>query len=136
MKSLLKGAESTNRFLSDHLLHGLIEHGGIAGIVPFNNFLLWGWTPGDGREAVNLERVAAQIDFVCQLAGDAAHAGLGSDFDGGFGLQSVPAGIETIADLGKLAPLLSERGYTEADVTAILGGNWLSLLRRTLPQSV
>jgi membrane dipeptidase len=103
--------------------------------VPYNNFLLWGWSRRDGREAVGLGQVADQIDYVCQLAGDAAHAGIGSDFDGGFGLQSAPAGIDSIADLVKLAPLLLEKGYTEGDIRDILGGNWLSLLYRTLPQS-
>ena len=27
---------------------------------------------------------------------------------------------------------LRERGYSEADVAGIMGGNWVSLLRRTL----
>ena len=37
-----------------------------------------------------MELLVAQIDYICQLAGDPRHVGLGSDFDGGFGLQSVP----------------------------------------------
>jgi membrane dipeptidase len=84
---------------------------------------------------VPLDRVAAHIDYICQIAGDARHAGIGSDFDGGFGRQSAPDGIDTIADLQKLVPLLSRRGYSESDVAAILGENWLALLRRTLPES-
>lgn len=132
--ALLKGCES-NRFLSDYLLKRLIERDGIVGIVPYNKFLLWGWSARDGRASVGLEHVAAQIDYVCQVAGSAAHVGIGSDFDGGFGLQSTPDGIDTIADLTKLALPLAEKGYTEDDIGTILGGNWLSLLRRTLPQS-
>ena len=80
-----------------------------------------------------MQHIVAQIDYICQLAGDARHVGLGSDFDGGFGWQSVPAGIDTIADLQKLAPLLAEKGYSNQDIAAILGENWLQLLRRTLP---
>ena len=78
--------------------------------------------------------MVSQIDHVCQLAGSAQHVGLGSDFDGGFGLQSVPNEFDTVADLQKLAPLLAEKGYTNHDVKAILGENWLSLLRQTLPE--
>ena len=132
--ALLNSVDS-NRFLSDRALRGLIERDGIVGIVPYNCFLAWGWTPGDGRQAVTLEAVAAQIDYICQMAGDARHAGLGSDFDGGFGLQAAPAGIDTIADLRKLIPILAEKGYTESDIAAILGANWLSLLRSTLPEN-
>jgi membrane dipeptidase len=69
------------------------------------------------------------------MAGDARHAGLGSDFDGGFGLQSVPPEIDTISDLGKLAPLLAERGYSGEDVAAILGGNWIEMLGKALPEA-
>ena len=68
------------------------------------------------------------------MAGDAHHVGIGSDFDGGFGLQSVPSDVETIADLRKIIPILSQKGYTEVDISAILGGNWLVHLQNTLPE--
>lgn len=132
-KSLLKDTES-NRFLSDDVIHGLIERNGIIGIIPYNLFLDPTWRPSDGRQAITLEHVVSQIDHVCQLAGSAQHVALGSDFDGGFGLQSVPAEIESVADLQKLAPLLAEKGYTSNPISAIMGENWLSLLRRTLPE--
>jgi membrane dipeptidase len=67
------------------------------------------------------------------MAGDARHVGLGSDFDGGFGLNSVPAGIDTIADLQKLGPILGMKGYNNEEVAAILGLNWLRHLRTYLP---
>jgi membrane dipeptidase len=133
--ALLKGARS-NRHLSQRLLHGLLARDGVIGVVPFNTFLKTGWRRGDDRAEVTLEHVVAQIDHVCQSAGDAAHVGLGSDFDGGFGLDSVPAGIETVADLQKLVPLLSERGYAEADIAAIMGGNWQRVLEAVLPEAV
>jgi membrane dipeptidase len=82
---------------------------------------------------VTLQHVVAQIDYVCQMAGDADHVGLGTDFDGGFGVQATPAGIDTVADLQKLAPLLAERGYSQDDIAAILGQNWLNRLRQNLP---
>ena len=133
--ALLKDAE-INRFLSDRVLQGLIERDGIVGIPPFNKFLHWDWTSSEGREAITLELVVDHIDYICQLAGDAKHVGIGTDFDGGFGLQSVPVEINTIADLQKLVPLLRKRGYTESDITAIMGENWLSLLKEILPKSV
>jgi membrane dipeptidase len=77
----------------------------------------------------------AHIDYICQRAGDARHVGIGSDFDGGFGKESVPAEIDNIADLQLIAPLLAEKGYNDEDIAAILGGNWLAFLRRTLPRS-
>jgi membrane dipeptidase len=133
--ALLKGSTS-NRHLSDRVLHGLLDRNGMTGIVAYNRFLQAGWKRGDRRDLVNLQQVAAQIDYVCQMAGDARHVGLGSDFDGGFGWQSVPAEINTIADLQKLVPILEEMGYTQADIGAILGQNWIARLRAALPESI
>ncbi len=134
-KTLLKGTDS-NRHLSDSVIHAVLERDGVIGVVPFNEFLLAGWKKGDRRELVTLQKVVSQIDYICQMAGDASHVGLGSDFDGGFGLQSVPSGIDTIADLKNLDPLLSEYGYTDTDIAGILGENWISLLRRILPENL
>ncbi len=133
--ALLKESQS-NRHLTDQVILGLLERNGTIGIVPANNFLRPGWKDAGGRAGVSLEHVAAQIDYICQLAGDAWHVGLGSDFDGGFGLPDVPAEIDTIADLRKLIPILNQKGYTQADTAAILGKNWLSYLHNTLPEVV
>ncbi len=130
--ALLEGSDS-NRHLTDRVIQGILERDGVIGIVPANAFLLEGWKRADGREHVTLDRAAAQIDYVCQLAGDARHVGIGSDYDGGFGLQSVPVEIDTIADLQKLVPLLVEKGYSHSDIEAIMGGNWLRIVREVLP---
>ncbi|MEJ2599169.1 MAG: membrane dipeptidase [Anaerolineales bacterium] len=133
--ALLKGSDS-NRHLSDRVLRGLLERDGMTGVVAYNGYLRAGWKRGDRRDLVSLKQVAVQIDYICQMAGDARHVGLGSDFDGGFGWQSVPPEIDTVADLQKLVPLLEELGYTQADIAAILGLNWVARLREALPESI
>ena len=130
-QALLKGHES-NRHLPDPLIRGILERDGVIGVHFYNAFLKPGWRRGDGREEVTLAHLVAQIDYICQMAGDAHHVGLGSDFDGGLGLQSVPAGIDSVADIKKLAPFLAERGYSDDDCAAILSGNWITFLRRIL----
>lgn len=125
-----------NRHLSDRVIQGIVERDGVIGLVPLNSFLKAGWKLGDPRDAVQLELLAAQIDYICQIAGDAYHVGLGTDFDGGFGVQSAPAGVDTIADLNKLPPLLTRRGYSDHDLVAIMGENWLARLRRILPEAI
>lgn len=132
-RALMKDARRPDRFLTDDMIRRLAERGGVIGVVPFNRFLSDAWTDADGKAAVTIDTVAAHIDHVCQVVGDAAHVGIGSDFDGGFGLESSPAEIDTVADLLKLAEPLRRHGYGETDVQAILGGNWIQLLRRGLP---
>jgi membrane dipeptidase len=121
------------RQLSDEMIRQLAARDGVMGIVPYNAFLKPGWRKHDGKEDVTLDAVVAAIDHVCQLVGDARHVGLGSDFDGGFGAESTPAGLDTVADLRRIGPALAEKGYAEAHVEAILGGNWLRVLEATLP---
>ncbi len=135
VQSLLKDQDS-NRHLSERAIQGLLERDAILGLSPVNSFLLAGWKRGDRRELVSLQRLADHIDNICQAAGDARHAGLGSDFDGGFGVQSVPIEVDTIADLTKLANILAERGFSQTDIAAILGVNWLEMLKSALPENV
>ncbi|HEY72099.1 MAG TPA: peptidase M19 [Thermoflexia bacterium] len=122
------------RQLSDEMIRRLVERDGVIGIVLFNSFLRPDWTMGDPKDAVTLDDVVAAIDHVCQVAGDSAHVGVGSDFDGGFGAESAPSGLDTVADLVRIGPALNEAGYSEEDITAVLGGNWLRLLREALPE--
>jgi membrane dipeptidase len=129
---MLKGSDS-NRHLPDDVIDQVIERDGVIGVVPYNVFLQTGWTQVDGKSAVPLEVVVNHIDYLCQRAGDARHVGFGTDFDGGFGRESTPAGIDTIADMQKLTAVLANRGYSAADVEAIFGGNWLRKLNQFLP---
>ncbi|MGB8212892.1 MAG: membrane dipeptidase [Anaerolineales bacterium] len=130
--ALLPGYDG-NRLPPDDVLKGLVARDGIIGVVPFCLFLKADWKNGDARDDITLATLAAHVDHICQMAGDARHVGLGTDFDGGFGLEAVPVGIDTIADLQKLGPILEAKGYNETDVTAILGENWLRHLRTYLP---
>jgi membrane dipeptidase len=121
------------RQLSDAMIRRLAERDGVVGIVGYNRYLRPDWSAGDPKAAVTVADLAAAVDHVCQVVGDAAHVGLGSDFDGGFGVESAPAEIDTVADLGRVGPALGELGYGDGDIAAILGANWLRVLRAALP---
>lgn len=123
----------TVRGLSDPMIADLAERGGVMGIVPYNAFLKPGWRKGDSRAEVPLATVADAIDHVCQVTGSARHVAIGSDFDGGFGLEHVPLGIDTVADLTHLAEPLAERGYSPEQIEMIFSGNWLRILHAGLP---
>jgi membrane dipeptidase len=137
-RAIIRGDQGrwSERHLTDEVIRLLVDRGGVMGLVPFNKFLVADWEPEMGKEMVTLENsIVAQVDHVCQIAGNAEHVALGTDFDGGFGAQSVPAEVDTIADLQKLAPILLKRGYTESDARLILGGNWRRHLEDHLPSA-
>jgi len=131
-KALL-GSSPSERHLEDAAIRSLVERDGVMGVIPFNFFLDSEWRSGAPRELVTLERLALHIDHICQIAGNSKHAGIGSDFDGGFGLQDVPIEINSIADLPLIGELLSQKGYNDGDVMNIMSGNWQRMLQATLP---
>jgi membrane dipeptidase len=96
-----------------------------------------GWAP-DSREAVVYEEtvrtnnpigtvqdVADHIDHVVDLVG-VEHVGLGSDYDGVFGL---PEGLRDASTYPNLVAELLRRGYTDDEIAQILGGNAMRVWR-------
>lgn len=118
------------RQFSNEQIQLLAEREGVIGVVLYNAFLKAGHRAGDARQAVTIDHVVAHIDHICQVVGDAAHVGIGSDFDGGFGQDDCPTGVDGPEGLAAIAQALSERGYEQRDVEGVMGGNWLRLLRR------
>ncbi len=118
------------RQFDDRQIRAIIARDGVIGAA-FDNWMIRpGWVRGvKDSERVVIEHVVDHIDHICQLAGNANHAALGSDLDGGFGREQSPADLDTIADLQKLVEILIRRGYSMEDVSLIMHGNWLRLLR-------
>jgi len=59
------------------------------------------------------------------------NVGIGTDLDGAFGKEQSPSDLETIADLQKIPFMLSQRGYTEKDISNIMSENFINFLKRT-----
>jgi membrane dipeptidase len=74
---------------------------------------------------VSWERIVDHIDHAVKLVG-ADHVGLGSDFDG----ATMPEGMEDASKLPKITEALLRKGYSEADIRKILGGNTLRVMEQ------
>ncbi len=119
------------RQFSDDQIRALIDRGAVIGAVFDAWMLVPGWIRGQTTPesaGLKLERIVDHIDYICQLAGNARHVGIGSDLDGGYGREQRPADVETIADLSRLPQLLAARGYPAADIALIMHGNWIRFL--------
>ena len=68
----------------------------------------------------DLDDVLNHIDHVVALVG-VESVGIGSDFDG-VG-DTLPVGFKDVSQYPNVVQGLLDRGYKEADVTKILGGN-------------
>ena len=74
---------------------------------------------------VGWEKIIEHIDHAVKVAG-ADHVGLGSDFDG----ATMPIGMEDASKLPKITDALLKKGYSDADVEKILGGNLLRVMEQ------
>ncbi len=118
------------RQLTDRMIRALIERDAVLGTACDCWMVVPGWKKKvTSPSTCPMARLVDHIDHVCQLAGNARHAAIGSDLDGGYGTEQSPGDLDTIADLAKLEDLLATRGYPDQDIQSILHGNWLRKLR-------
>ncbi len=125
----------TDRHLSDEMIKAVTgKDGGVIGTVLYNGFLDGNWKKGNPKSGVTLSQVVKNILHVCEVSGSKTHSGIGSDFDGGFGYESIPLELDTSADLYKIGDALkSQAKYTDKEASDVLGGNFLRVLRSALP---
>jgi membrane dipeptidase len=83
------------------------------------------WDLKNKKPEASLTDVADHIEHVRNVAG-VDHVGLGSDFDG---ISSVPKGLEDVSHFPDLLAELLRRGWTDADIEKLIGGNLLRVLR-------
>lgn len=109
------------RHLSDESIREIGRRGGVVGSVLFSPFIV----PGMRRDRrATLEEWARHADRLAELLGSRSRVGLGSDADGGFSADMLPAGVDRPADYTRLADTLSARGWSDAEVAGFAGGNW------------
>jgi len=121
----------SDRQLSDEQIKVLLQRDAVIGLALDSWMIRPGWIKGvTDPSTVCLADAVNHIDHICQLAGTTKHCGIGSDLDGGFGREQSPCDLDTIADLQKIATLLSERGYSDDDISGIMHANWINFFRR------
>ena len=124
-----------NRQFSDDQIKELISRKAIIGIALDAWMMVPNWIRGQSTPestGVSLEQMIDNIDYICQIAGNADHVGIGTDLDGGFGKEQSPMDVDTIADLQKIPELLERRGYTKVDIVKIMNRNFIQFLQRNL----
>ena len=75
---------------------------------------------------VQVARSVDHIDHLVKLVG-VVQVGIGSDFDG---VQITTADLADVSELPNLTKELLRRGYSESDVSKILGGNMLRVMEQ------
>ena len=82
------------------------------------------WDMAHPKPPVTLADVADHIEHIRKVAG-ADHVGLGSDFDG---IPETPTGLEGVDRFPALLQELARRGWSDADLGKVAGGNLLRVM--------
>ena len=97
----------------------LAKNGGVAQLCLLDTYI--NKTP----KAASVCDAVEHLDHMIKVAG-IDHVGIGTDFDGGGGLQ----GCKGDNDLINLTIKMIEKGYTEEDLRKIWGGNLLRVMKQ------
>ncbi len=73
----------------------------------------------------DIELLMKHFDHIVKLIG-VDHIGLGSDFDG---INSAPKQLKTVVDYPLFTQALIARGYSDKDISKVLGGNFLRVYK-------
>ncbi len=76
------------------------------------------------KPTATLDDVVAHCEHVREVAG-IDHVGLGGDYDG---VDVLPVGLEDVSGYPRLLAALADRGWSDADLAALAGGNALRVL--------
>ena len=109
------------RNLDDSQLDALRDTGGLVQITAVSGFL----RPQGRPDKVGVTDYMDHLDYAVRRCG-IAHVGISSDFDGGGYL----ADWRDASQSANLTAELVRRGYSEPDIAALWGGNFLRLLKQ------
>lgn len=118
----------TSRFQTRHLrrehAEEIAKRGGVAGVNLYGKFL------AEGRRA-HIDDVVAHANALAESFGK-RHVALGSDMDGGFGVEDLPEHLEGPNHLHALDQALADAGWSEDERTAFRTDAWHQFLT-TIP---
>ncbi len=84
------------------------------------------WEKAHPRPSATVSDVADHIEHIVKVAG-IDHVGIGSDFDG---IEATPDGLASVADYPNLFAELIRRGWSDAMLAKLAGGNLLRVMRK------
>jgi membrane dipeptidase len=135
------GLKAHPRNKSDAQLRFIADHNGFVGVTMFPPFLKKG-------ASATVDDYVEAIEYVIKLCGEDI-VGIGTDFTQGydrtffewithdkgngrklteFGEVINPEGMRRIGDFPNLTAAMEKRGWSEARIAKVMGGNWLQLL--------
>lgn len=108
-----------DRNLTDDQLRALAKNGGVVQTVALGSYLV-----NSSKGKATLQDFIQHVDHMVKVAG-IDHVGIGTDFDGGGGVE----GLRGDNDMVNITMALLQKGYSEEDLIKLWGGNFFRVMR-------
>ena len=115
------------RLPNAEMFKAMADRGGMIGLGLGNIFADETWFKTGKGDPVPMQTFGDLFALVAESAGW-DHLGIGSDLDGGIGVDESPVGLNSIADLPLLGGVIPEPARA-----SVLGENWLRFITESLP---
>lgn len=120
-RALVPQNQPLNRQLTDDMARAIADSGGVIGLVFMNQFFSPHWKEGNPR--VSWKALVKHAEHLATICGW-EHLGIGSDLDGGFGLEKSPLELSSYQDTPQIL------NHLPTDIRADFAGrNWISWLQ-------
>jgi len=147
------------RNLSNRVIRGIADTGGLIGVNPLNAFLVWSRQDGASSSradngpfppVASISKYVDVMDYIRRLVG-IDYIGIGTDFTNGPPFLTPPPsqsflyppemtynqpnGLQYVKNFSRVGDLpilraeLVRHGYSSSDIAKILGGNWMRVFR-------
>ena len=87
------------------MIRAIGERDGVNGLLLYNRFLEPRWEKDKSIPVSMYEQLQRRANYMADLIGW-NHISIGSDLDGGLGLEESPLEIDTVADLNKIGAVV------------------------------
>jgi membrane dipeptidase len=126
----VKGIVDVGRNLSDAELEAIKANGGVVQVVAFPAYLVPAPANGQEKRPATVADLVDSIDYVVKHIG-VDHVGIASDFNHNSGV----VGFNNEGEAANVTAELVKRGYSQADINKIWGGNFLRVFKAVEAQS-
>jgi membrane dipeptidase len=119
----------SERQLDDIIIEKIASRNGTIGLIMYNPFINANWNFGD--DLLPLSSLLPHIIRIKEIAGINTLA-IGSDLDGGVGVESTPNELNSVADLNKIMLMMKENHFSQKEIAAIKNGNLTRFIKSIL----
>lgn len=113
------------RYICDSQIKKIQQRDGIVGLMTWASKL-------KGTPVASIADYVDHISYICDILGTIDNVAIGSSMDGGYGVEQLPTGMNSIGSLESISNEMTKRGFSTENIRSFLYKNWMRVLEKIL----